>query len=730
MHSGGSSQPKLTEDAAFRTICKIHRKLPQGGCLVFLTGKQEIMRMMKRLQTALNGRSWNQTNTDVDVSRLDDGALRELDDEEVDGDILAEDEEMAEPKVEVPLGDDRNENAPAKALILPLYSLLSEKEQAKVFEAVPENTRLIVLATNIAETSITIPNISYVVDTGRQKNRNYNQSTGVASYDIMWISKAAADQRAGRAGRTGPGHCYRLFSSSMYSRHMDQFALPEVLSRPLEDVVLAMKAMKISNISAFPFPTAPDLSAIDAATTILASLGCLDITSNTDDGEITKLGLAVSQLPLGVRHGKILLVAANAGVLDYAIAIIAGLSEVSPFGPTSHGTGEVDDKDTGTASSDSDSSGSKEASETKPISKEGARKRWFHKNGDMLALLVAIGAYTFAGKGAGGASERLVCRSFCERNGLNSVVMERIQRMRQHIAKLANTRMRGVDSVASKTGSYLCSQPPPNALEERLLQQAIASGLLDNVATLAPVGVFQGNHPFGFRSAYMSASMITKEPLFIDRNSVLHTKDFRRLPTWVCFEGLVRKTLRDGTSVALMKNVTPIDPSWLGTVSTGSKLLTTGAPLLSPPPSYDPSDDTIRCSVGSKYGVHGWEIPSIRLDMKAISSTKKSELMNDEIYRWFARFLLEGKVLTELKDLPLYLSDSPAVITRRAPMKKVALLVSALEVKQICSARTLTEHWATKDDKFLFRHLKQWINANHMNEARELWISTVKKHTR
>ena len=86
-----------------------------------------------------------------------------------------------------------------------MYSMLSADEQAKVFVPVPEDTRLIVVATNIAETSITIPGICYVVDSGRQKCRNYHASTGVSSYDVMWISKAAADQRAGRSGRTGPG---------------------------------------------------------------------------------------------------------------------------------------------------------------------------------------------------------------------------------------------------------------------------------------------------------------------------------------------------------------------------------------------------------------------------------------------------------------------------------------------------------------------------------------------
>ena len=97
----------------------------------------------------------------------------------------------------------------------------------------------------------------------------------------MWISKAAADQRAGRAGRTGPGHCYRLYSSSLYDRQFDQFALPEVLTRPLEDVVLAMKAMKamnIYNVADFPFPTAPDQSQLNAAVKLLANIGYIDLS--------------------------------------------------------------------------------------------------------------------------------------------------------------------------------------------------------------------------------------------------------------------------------------------------------------------------------------------------------------------------------------------------------------------------------------------------------------------
>lgn len=118
--------------------------------------------------------------------------------------------------------------------LLPLYSLLPTKEQLKVFDDPPEGTRLCVLATNVAETSLTIPGIRYVVDCGRSKERNYDRVTGVQSFNIQWVSKASASQRAGRAGRTGPGHCYRLYSSAVYEADFEEFAEPELLRMPIE----------------------------------------------------------------------------------------------------------------------------------------------------------------------------------------------------------------------------------------------------------------------------------------------------------------------------------------------------------------------------------------------------------------------------------------------------------------------------------------------------------------
>lgn len=460
---------------------------------MFLTGKQEILRMVKRLRRALGDNERRKHGTlngssDVNTAGNDDkfdGAPRDLDDEEIDGDVFQDtehddfevsDEDTEEMEASQPAYDPED-NIPKRVLVLPLYSMLSAEEQARVFDKVPEGTRLIVVATNIAETSITIPDISYVVDSGRQKCRNYHAGTGVVSFDVMWISKAAADQRAGRAGRTGPGHCYRMYSSSMYSRHMSAFALPEVLTRPLEDVVLAMKAMNVSNCSTFPFPTAPDQKQLDAAVKLLANIGCVDVSnveSKGGDGEITRLGAAVAKLPLGVRYGKMLLVAAQAGVLDYAIIMVAVQSEASPFqhaSATGIDSSKQDDSDTSDDDSldEVDRNAALKQEETKR--KELLKSKWTHRGGDILAAVHAVGAYTYADRNAGGAAEKVACRTFCEENGLNAVIMERIQKMRLHLARLAKARLSNAEGIAAKSGGILNTMPPPNKLQENLLLQ-------------------------------------------------------------------------------------------------------------------------------------------------------------------------------------------------------------------------------------------------------------------
>ena len=520
----------------------------------------------------------------------------------------------------------------------------------------------------------------------------------------------------------------------MYSRHMDAFALPEVLTRPLEDVVLAMKALNVSNVAKFPFPTPPDRTQIDAAVKLLANIGCVDLSNveqDSGDGSVTRLGKAVAKLPLGVRYAKMLLVAAQAGVLDYALVLVSVLSEGSPFqlSPNKDIDSDLESDDSDVASMDGiDKAKAKELEKHE----KAKRKRWYHRKGDIFAAMLAVGACTYAGKGAGGASELVATRRFCEENDLNPVIMDRIQKMRKHLASLAMHRLRNAGGIAAKTGGYSSNMTPPSAIQERLLVQAVVSGLLDNVALLAPPGVLTGSFPYGSRSAYLSSSAISKEPMYIDGNSTMYSRDFRQLPQWICYDCIVRKVTKDGTPVKIMKNITPVDPSWLGELAKGTKLLSLGCPLVSPPPCYDSEQDAIVCPVSTKFGFHRWEIPPLKHVMYDCLQTPESkqspDFLIDDSFRWFARFLLEGKILPELKAFEAFLNEAPTTITRRTPSAKVSTLVSSLAGAGVDSASALRKHWAEKDDKFLFKLLKSWVRRESQTDAKRLWIQVVKQN--
>jgi ATP-dependent RNA helicase DHX37/DHR1 len=139
-------------------------------------------------------------------------------------------------------------SSPGALFVLPLYAMLPAAAQLRVFEEVKEGERLVVVATNVAETSLTIPGIKYVVDTGREKVKNYDSSNGMETYEVKFISKASAAQRAGRAGRTAAGHCYRLYSSAAFNNEFPEFSPAEVEKVPVHGVVLYLKSMGIKKV--------------------------------------------------------------------------------------------------------------------------------------------------------------------------------------------------------------------------------------------------------------------------------------------------------------------------------------------------------------------------------------------------------------------------------------------------------------------------------------------------
>lgn len=294
----------------FRKVSKGHKKLPRGGMLVFLTGQEEIHILKRRLQQALGSSTLRNRQSQPDT------------DDYVEG---LSDEEDAEFDVE-DVEEDSSDSASPKRLeenvhILPLYSQLPDNQQSKVFESPPEGSRLIILATNVAETSLTIPGIRYVFDCGRVKQKQYDTQTGVQTFEVGWISKASASQRAGRAGRTGPGHCYRLYSSAVYERDFEEYTVPEILRTSVEGVALMVKGVDFPNVANFPFPTPPDRHALSKAEELLKHLGAIDA-----GGKITDLGRHISFYPVNPRYGRMLVLAASEGLLAHTIAVVSALA--------------------------------------------------------------------------------------------------------------------------------------------------------------------------------------------------------------------------------------------------------------------------------------------------------------------------------------------------------------------------------------------------------------------
>ncbi|MEX2279681.1 MAG: ATP-dependent RNA helicase HrpA [Acidimicrobiia bacterium] len=209
--------------------------------------------------------------------------------------------------------------------ILPLYARLSSSEQHRVFA--PHQGRRIVLATNVAETSLTVPGIRYVVDPGTARISRYSRRTKIQRLPIEPISRASADQRAGRCGRLGPGVCIRLYSEDDFGSRPD-FTEPEILRTNLASVMLQMAAAGLGDIESFPFLEPPDSRAIRDGRLLLEELGAVE--GESTQLRITSTGRTLARLPVDPRIGRMLQTAAQTGCLSEVLVIAAALSIVDP----------------------------------------------------------------------------------------------------------------------------------------------------------------------------------------------------------------------------------------------------------------------------------------------------------------------------------------------------------------------------------------------------------------
>ncbi|XP_051867691.1 putative ATP-dependent RNA helicase DHX57 isoform X2 [Pristis pectinata] len=218
-----------------------------------------------------------------------------------------------------------------RCLIYPLHSSLSSEEQQAVFLRPPEGTTKIIISTNIAETSVTIDDIVYVIDSGKMKEKRYDPCKGMESLEDTWVSRANAQQRKGRAGRVASGVCFHLFTSHYYRHHLQELQLPEIKRVPLEQLCLRIKLLDIfadldleSVLSRLI--EVPTEESLKAAKSRLQDLGAL-----TPDETLTPLGYHLAFLPVDVRIGKLMLFGAIFRCLDPALTIAASLAFKSPF---------------------------------------------------------------------------------------------------------------------------------------------------------------------------------------------------------------------------------------------------------------------------------------------------------------------------------------------------------------------------------------------------------------
>ena len=210
---------------------------------------------------------------------------------------------------------------------LPLHASLQSSEQRRVFPHAPRGNRKVVVATNVAETSITIDDIVAVIDTGRVKETSYDPQNNMRKLEEVWASRAACKQRRGRAGRVRAGKCYKLYTRNAEISKMMERPEPEIRRVPLEQLCLSVRAMGIKEVGTFLASalTPPESLAVDGAMDLLGRMGALD------GEDLTALGRHLSLIPADLRCGKLMVYGAVFGCLDACTSIAAVLTVKSPF---------------------------------------------------------------------------------------------------------------------------------------------------------------------------------------------------------------------------------------------------------------------------------------------------------------------------------------------------------------------------------------------------------------
>jgi pre-mRNA-splicing factor ATP-dependent RNA helicase DHX15/PRP43 len=380
----------------------------------------------------------------------------------------------------------------AELVVYPLYSALPQDKQALIFNKAPGPKRKggppgrkIVVSTNIAETSLTIDGIVYVIDPGFSKQKVYNPRSRVESLLVSPISRASAKQRTGRAGRTRPGKCFRMYTENAFKTELQEQTYPEILRSALANVVLTLKKLGIDDLVHFDFMDPPAPETLMRALEQLNYLGALD-----DEGELTDLGRTMSQFPLDPQLSKMLISSVKYNCSNEIMSIVALLSVPQVFmRPKEH---------------------AKLA--------DAAKSKFAHVDGDHLTLLNAYHAYIAKNRDA----------NWCWDNFINIRTMKQADRVRNQLSEIMRRARLPLVSTDFKSRDYYTN-----------IRKAITSGYFMQAAHLERVGHYLTVKDNQVVSLHPSTVVDSRPSWVIYHEFVLTSKNYIRTCTIVKPEWLL-----------------------------------------------------------------------------------------------------------------------------------------------------------------------------------------------
>lgn len=608
IHFAKSTKSEDYIDQCFSKSLKIHKNLPPGGILIFVPGKKDVLSLKSRLKHALN---------------------------------------------------------PAETLVLGLYSMLPISKQVKIFNPSP-NKRMIVISTNVSETSVTIPGIVYVIDSGLEKRKVYSGQLQMSKFIICHISQASASQRAGRAGRTAPGHCYRLYSAAAFHNVFSDFRPPDVLSFPLHSIILQLKALGIKNVHKFPFPTPPAEEFLDKALEELFELGALEQyrKGKGDIYSINELGRELAELPLAPRYSKMLLLGHKLNVDKYVAVVVAGMEVDQLF--------ENQGKD----------HGKKQLAEGKKV-----RSSWFKGKSDSLIVLRMLID----------AAKANDTQSFCQKYGvIEKSVKEIFELSLQVYNILNNTKFTDFSQMNVKI---------PTLEEESLVQKSIVSGLIDQVcvkvysasdnkSTKHVPYLCQKHLDLSLYSEDYKRSGANLEFVFIHPSSYFFA---RSPPDIITYQHLVF------TQRPSLLNITEVQTEWL--YELGGYFMHDVKVENDSYAFFDHKTDQVKTKVLGAYGKQKWNLPA------TIAEFPECDLK----YFHFAKFLMDGTLCGDPGILRFW-----KVKVGKFVGKEMIAVQRELKKRKISKVEKLAEE-VRKNERFLIGELRQAAKEEFCGEIESFW---------